>query len=285
MKGPRLTVQSNANSDQVDYWNAQAGATWAELQDRLDRQLEPLGLEAMSALGPKAGERILDIGCGCGQTSLELAEAGASVLGVDVSEPMLAVARQRAAGRDVAFEAADAQEFPFPPASFDAAFSRFGVMFFGDPPAAFANIARALKPGGRMAFVCWRPIAENVWMSLPFAAVAPILPPDAAPPPPADPHAPGPFAFADPERVRGILAAAGFVDIDIRPYDRRIGGNDLENSISVSLRVGPLGAVLRERPELRDRVVGALREALAEHLTPDGVLLPSATWIVTARKP
>lgn len=281
-----MTVQSSANADQITYWNAVAGETWAAQQERLDRQIEPLGLEAMAALAPKPGERILDIGCGCGQTSLELAERGASVQGVDISEPMLAVAKRRAAeaGADIAFLAADAQTQAFPQAAFDAAFSRFGVMFFGDPPAAFANIAKALKPGGRLAFVCWRPIAENAWMSAPFAAALPHVPQDALPPPP-EPNAPGPFAFADPDRVRDILGQAGFTDIEIRPYDRKIGGNDLETTVGLSLKVGPLGALLRDRPELTDTVVDAIREGLRPHCSDDGVFLPSATWIVTAMRP
>lgn len=281
-----MTVESGANADQIAYWNNTAGETWAALQDRLDRQIEPLGLRAMDAGAPQAGERVLDIGCGCGQTSLELAQRvgpSGQVLGVDISEPMLEVARRRGgeAGTSVSFLAADAQTKAFPPGGFDFAFSRFGVMFFDDPAAAFANVAAALRPGGRLAFVCWRPMLENPWMSVPMFAALPLLPPM---PPPADPTAPGPFAFADPERLRSILAGAGFADIDIAPHDQPIGGNDLDQTVAISLRVGPLGAVLRENPELKDGVVGAIREALAPHVTPQGVLLPSATWIVTAKR-
>lgn len=283
-----MTVDSGANADQIAYWNNSAGATWAALQDRLDRQIEPLGQRAMDAGAPRAGERVLDIGCGCGQTSLELAQRvgpTGQVLGVDISEPMLEVARRRggeAGLANVSFLAADAQTRAFPPGGFDLAFSRFGVMFFDDPTAAFRNIAAALRPDGRLAFVCWRPLAENPWMGAPMQAALSLLPPM---PPPADPTAPGPFAFADPERLRGILAAAGLVDIDIAPHDQMIGGNDLDETVAMSLRVGPLGAVLRENPELKDGVVGAIREALARHLTPQGVMLASATWIVTAKRP
>lgn len=283
-----MTVDSGANADQIAYWNNSAGATWAALQDRLDRQIEPLGQRAMDAGAPKAGEQVLDIGCGCGQTSLELAQRvgpSGQVLGVDISEPMLEVARRRggeAGLANVSFLAADAQTRAFPPGGFDLAFSRFGVMFFDDPTAAFRNIAAALRPDGRLAFVCWRPLAENPWMGAPMQAALSLLPPM---PPPADPTAPGPFAFADPKRLRGILAAAGLVDIDIAPHDQMIGGNDLDETVAMSLRVGPLGAVLRENPELKDGVVGAIREALARHVTPQGVMLASATWIVTAKRP
>ncbi|MDO8379011.1 class I SAM-dependent methyltransferase [Phenylobacterium sp.] len=276
-----------ANPDQVAYWNAGAGDTWASLQDRLDHQLEPLGLRAMAALAPTPGERILDVGCGAGQTSLALTAAvapGGSVLAVDISHPLLEVARRRAEGlANLTFQEADAQTAPFEAASLDAAFSRFGVMFFADPPAAFANIRRALKPGGRLAFVCWRRPDENPFMTLPMAAAITHLPAPQAPPPAPDPHAPGPFAFADPERVRGILAAAGFGRVEITPHDQKIGSGDLDQALTVALKIGPLGAMLREHPDRRDAVVDAVREALRPHAGPEGVKLPSATWIATAR--
>ncbi len=282
-------MNNPANADQVAYWNAGAGDTWAGLQDRLDHQLEPLGRRAMAALAPKAGERVLDVGCGAGQTSLALAAAvapGGSVLAVDISHPLLEVARRRADGQaGLAFTEADAQTAPFEAASFDAAFSRFGVMFFADPPAAFANIRQALKPGGRLAFVCWRTPDENPFMTLPMAAAAVKLPAPDSPPPALDPHAPGPFAFADPQRVRAILTAAGFGEVELIPHDQKIGSGDLDQTLSVALKVGPLGAMLREHPDRRDAVVAAVRAALAAHDGPEGVKLPSATWIVTARAP
>jgi SAM-dependent methyltransferase len=279
---------STANAGQAAYWNAAAGETWAALQDALDRQIEPLGLRAMEALAPAAGERVLDIGCGCGQTTLALAQRvgpQGSVLAVDISRPMLAVARRRAADQglsQVSLIEADAQTHAFAPGGQDAAFSRFGVMFFEDPTGAFANIRKALRPGGRLAFVCWRPFAENPWMGLPMSAALQHLP---EPPPPPDPLAPGPFAFADPDRVRAILAGAGFADVGIEPYDRLIGAGDLDQAVEVALKVGPLGALLRDQPDKAPLVVGAIRAALAEHLTPEGVRLPSASWIVQARGP
>ena len=273
------------NSDQTAYWNAAAGETWASLQERLDRQIDPLGRRAMAALRPKAGEAILDVGCGCGQTSLELAEkVGASgrVLGVDVSRPMLAVARERAAASAVPqteFLEADAQTYAFPAAHFDAAFSRFGVMFFGEPSVAFANIRSALRGGGRLAFVCWRGLAENDWMRIPLAAGLQHL---AAPPSP-DPLAPGPFAFSDSAHVTAILSAAGFEDIVIEAHDQKIGTGDLDETVATALKVGPLGALLRETPERRDAIAATLRDALRPYLTPQGVMMNSATWIVRAR--
>lgn len=277
------------NPDQIAYWNAQTGDTWATLQERLDRQLEPLGLAAMAALSPKAGERILDIGCGAGQTTLALAQAvapGGDVLGVDISQPLLEVARKRGAGTPgVSFSEGDAQVATFEPAGFDGAFSRFGVMFFADPPAAFRNIGQALKPGGRLAFVCWRRPDENPVMVLPMTVAASRLPPELAARPGPPGEGPGPFAFADPARIRTILTAAGFEDIEIKPHDEKIGSGHVDQAMDVALRVGPLGALLRENPQYRDAVVEAVREALTAHETPNGVRLDSATWIVTARRP
>jgi len=280
---------AGANADQAAYWNEQAGPTWAAMQEIMDWQLAPLGRAAIEALGPREGEHILDIGCGAGASSLELAWAidpEGSVLGVDVSEPLLALARARAdkAGyAQVRFELGDAQTYPFAPGRFNAVFSRFGVMFFADPVAAFGNIRRALRPGGRLAFVCWRAMADNPLMTLPMQAAAPLLDSPSGPPP--DPYAPGPFAFADGDRVRRILADAGFGDIAVNAHDQRIGARTLDDALQTALRVGPLGRALASQPEKRDAAVSAVREALAKHAGPEGVLLPSATWIVTARSP
>lgn len=273
------------NAGQIAYWNDTAGKVWADVQGPLDRQLKPLGRAAMAALKPKAGERILDIGCGAGETTVELAERvapGGTVTGVDISRPLLEVARRRGGAEGVTFVEADAQTQAFEPASFDAAFSRFGVMFFADPTAAFVNIRKALKPGGRMAFICWRPPIENPIIVLPMMAAAPLLPEQ---PPPPEPGAPGPFAFADPDRVRGILTDAGFEEIVIAKHDEKIGGGNLDTALDLALRIGPLGSMLREQPELAPRVTEAVRTALAQHDGPDGVKLDSATWLVTARAP
>jgi SAM-dependent methyltransferase len=255
------------------------------MQDELDHQLRGLGLAAMAALAPVEGERMIDIGCGCGDTTIELARrvgAGGWVVGADISAPMLEVARSRAAALDLAwaeFIQADAQTQAFEPA--DGAFSRFGVMFFSDPAAAFANIRRALTPGGRLAFVCWRALAENLWMSTPMVAVAPLLPP--APPSPASPTAPGPFAFADRDRLHGLLKAGGFADISIEPLTQKIGWVDLDTAVRTAQRIGPVGVATRENLHLKDRIADAVRGALAPYAGKDGVTLDSATWIVSGR--
>src|SRR5881394_2941390 len=188
---------------------------WADVREPLERQLAPLGRRALAALAPRPGESVLDIGCGGGETALDLARSVApdgTVVGVDLSAAVLAFARRAAKGcKRVRFVQADAQVFPFEAASFDAAFSRFGVMFFADPTAAFINIRRSLRPNGRLAFVCWRALEENLLDILPLRAASAHLPPQSD----HDPDAPGPFAFANPDRVRGILGVAGFEDIKI----------------------------------------------------------------------
>lgn len=278
-------TEAAANTDQIAYWNDVHGKTWTEMSDLLDQELVDLGLAAMAALNPQRGERIVDVGCGCGQTSLALADRvgpDGAVTGVDISHPMLEEARRRARAAGVGqaqFVEADAQTYAFAPASLDAAFSRFGVMFFADPPAAFANIRKALKPGGRLAFVCWRPLAENAWMLVPMTAALRHLPPPAPP----QPGAPGPFAFADPERVRGILAKAGFADIAVEPLEMPLGGFGLEDALKMALRIGPLAALLRENPEAAPKAVDDIRAALAGRAKDGRVWLEGAVWIVTAR--
>ena len=198
---------------------------------------------------------------------------------------MLERARQLAAseGVTVAFELADAQTHAFAPGSIDVLFSRFGVMFFADPGAAFANLRTALRPGGRLAFVCWQALPDNPWMAVPLGAALQHIPP---PPLPA-PGAPGPFSFADPDRVRGILAQGGFANVrleDVRQTVTVGAGAGLDGTVEFMLQMGPAAAALRESPDpgLRPRVAAAVREAIAPYLTPQGVRMDSASWVVTA---
>ena len=258
---------------------------WSEIRDALELQLAPLGRYAIAALAPRPGEHILDIGCGGGTTALDLANdvaPGGSVVGIDVSAAVLAFAQQAAAGNErVRFIQADAQLFPFELRSFDAAFSRFGVMFFADPVAAFSNIRRSLKPNGRLAFICWRALEENPLDSLPLNAASAFLPPQ----PVHDPDAPGPFALANSDRIRKVLQQAGFDDIDITARDEMVGSGNLETMLAVCTRVGALGKILRENPALREAAVPAVRSLLAAHDGPNGVMLKAAIWVVSARTP
>jgi SAM-dependent methyltransferase len=275
------------NADQAAFWNDAGGRTWVELNDLLDHQIEPIGRRALDALAPRSGERLLDVGCGCGQTTLALAERvgpAGQVTGLDISAPMLDLARRRAADEgvgNVGFIAADAQTHAFQSQTFDALFSRFGVMFFDDPAAAFHNLRDALAPGGRLAFVCWRALAENAWMSIPLKAASHRL----QPPPPLDPGAPGPFAFADRDRVLAILRSAGFADIGLEPVNMPVGGNSLEDSVRLALRVGPLGAMLRENPGAAPKVIDDIRAVLSSRLADGAVWMDGAVWVVTARRP
>jgi len=280
-----------ANAQQILYWNETAGPRWVELQERLDAQLVELGEAALDAAALAPGERVLDVGCGCGASSLAAAERvapGGQVLGVDVSGPMLARARARAAeaGRsELAFLEADAQTHAFEPGAFHAVVSRFGVMFFDDPEAAFANLRRALAPGGRLAFVCWQALARNDWMAVPMAAVAKHLT-GLAPP---EPGAPGPFAFADADRVRGILSSAGLADVAVEPLEGVVslgGAATAEEAAGFVMEVGPAGRALREAgadEALRRRVHEEAARALAPYAGAAGVAVPYAAWRVTAR--
>ena len=256
---------------------------WAEVRELLELQLAPLGRRGLAALAPHPGESVLDIGCGGGETALDLVRSVApdgTVVGIDLSAAVLAFAQRAAQGCErVRFVQADAEVFPFEPASFDAAFSRFGVMFFADPVAAFINIGRSLRPNGRLAFVCWRALEENPLDIVPLRAASAHL----SPQPVHDPAAPGPFAFAHRDRVRGILERAGFGEIDITAHDEQVGSGDLDAMLAVCSRVGALGKILRENPELRAATLPAVRSALAAHAGPDGVKLNAATWVVTAR--
>src|SRR5205823_5242305 len=226
-----------------------------------DAQIGPLGHRAMDRAGIAPGERVVDVGCGCGDTTITLGgRVGPQglVVGIDISAPMLAraVEAARAAGvANVRFENADAQTHRFPPAAFDVVYSRFGVMFFIDPVAAFTNLRAALRPGGRLAFVCWQMLRQNPWLLLPLQAAAQHL---TLPLPPA-PDAPGPFSFADPERVREILSRAGFDRIvfeELRAALTVGGGGTVDQAVRfLTEGVGPVSSVLREAdPALRPRV-------------------------------
>ncbi|AIE84560.1 class I SAM-dependent methyltransferase [Fimbriimonas ginsengisoli] len=272
------------NAAQIEYWNKGGGAAWSNYHDLLDRQLGPLGHEAMRVLDLKAGEAVLDIGCGCGQTTFELATRvgpTGSVTGVDISAPMLAIAEARAphdGAGEIEFRLRDVQTDDLGIGRYDVAFSRFGVMFFSEPTVAFRNIHRALRPDGRLAFVCWQPFSSNPWMREPLEAVRHLLPPSEPP----DPLAPGPFAFADPDRVRGILTDAGFTNIDIASFETTLGSGSVDETLAVTLRIGPLGRAVADQPERLPELAGPVRAVLERYLTSNGVQIPASAWIVRA---
>jgi SAM-dependent methyltransferase len=278
------------NRQQIDEWNGALGQTWARFQDDIERVVAPLGDATLVAADPRAGERVIDVGCGCGITTIELARrVGASgrVLGVDVSRPMLEVARRRAAELGLAqldFEEGDAARAALP-AGVDLLYSRFGVMFFDDPGAALAHLRAALRPGGRAVMLAWRTPRDNPWAMAPLVAARAAL---GVVPEPMDPNAPGPFAFADDARVRGLLAQAGFVDVSLERRDVRLDlGESVGEAAERALRVGPTARLLREAgPAHAPAVRAAVEAALAPYADADGaVRLPGSGWIMRARSP
>jgi SAM-dependent methyltransferase len=273
------------NAQQIEYWNGPAGERWSNAQDRIDHHLGLITDALMAFAAPKEGERIIDIGCGGGTTALMLRERvgpNGAVTGIDISAPNLAVARARAhAGMaDLALVEADAATYDFQPV-FDLAFSRFGVMFFDDPAAALANIRTALVDDGRLVFVCWRLFKENDWSFVPYQAAVHLLPPQE----PTHPHAPGPFAFADGDRVRALLSQAGYRDIIVKPHDTTVHlGATVDEAVNESLTIGPLARAASELDEAtRDKIRAAVRGELAKHETAYGIILPAAVWLVSAR--
>ncbi|APG89274.1 SAM-dependent methyltransferase (plasmid) [Sinorhizobium americanum CCGM7] len=281
------------NVYQVADWNGQSGERWVAYQARLDAMMAAFGQAAIEAAAPAPGERVLDVGCGAGASSLDLAArvgARGHVLGVDISEPLIRRARERASeDTPTLFRVADASSTELPEGTFDILFSRFGVMFFDNPTAAFAHIRRALKPGGRVAFVCWRGMAENDWVRLPMGAIKGIVPPM----PPPDPEAPGPFSFGDQGRLARILTAAGFTDVGIAPFDASIPFGEgetrdaaLDDAVEMTLEVGPLARALPDQPDdIRARASAAVRAAFADSPGERSVMIDGAAWIVTARNP
>jgi SAM-dependent methyltransferase len=269
------------------FWNGPGGAAWASNADDQDRELRELGEAVLGVLAPAPGESVLDVGCGPGTTTLALASrvgVAGRVVGVDVSAPLLALARRRAAdAANVAFLEADAQTVRPSGAPFDAVFSRFGVMFFDQPAAAFANLRQATSHGGRLAFVCWAKAVDNPWFLVPMMAVLGVPGLDLAPPP--GPEDPGPFAFADPDRVTQLLEAGGWSEVDIRSYTDEIV-DDLDKRVAFSLRQGPAARVLAGAPDdLRETATARVREALADHVTGGQLRLGRSAWIVTAQHP
>ena len=252
-----------------------AAQAWSEVCELVDLQLSPLGLRAIEVLSPTPGEAIVDVGCGAGQSVLQLAQRvgpQGRVIGIDIAPLLLDVARRRADGLpQVSFVEADAQSVGLPNQSADAIFSRFGVMAFADPTAAFSNFHRILKPSGRLAFVCWRSLEENELDILPLGAAGLMEMID-----------PTPFSFADPATVRAILEAAGFQHVMVESHDDMVSSGDIDAMAAVLLRVGPLGKILRENPALRMAAEPRLRSALGERSVRGAVALRAATWIVAA---
>jgi SAM-dependent methyltransferase len=279
------------NADQAEYWNSESGRQWIACQEALDQRFARLteALIARARIG--AGQCVIDIGCGTGATTLQLADAvGAhgSVLAIDISEPLLAVARRRVmqgGHANVRLVRGDAQTHRFERACYDLAVSRFGVMFFGNPVGAFGNLARALRPGGRLAFVCWAPLEDNPWFALPLEVGIERL----GPPEPRPRRAPGPLALSEQAYVLEILSAAGFAGVGIDPIRTALpGAASAREEAELACQIGPLARLLKERgadEATRQLVVEELAGRLTPYLTADGVRLPALLHLVTAAAP
>lgn len=274
--------------DQAAFWNGLAGERWVREQVGLDNMLRPFGEAALEASRVVPDEAVLDLGCGCGDTSLMLATRVGTrgrVVGVDLSTQMLNRAKERGAGvQHVSFLEGDASRVPLERGAFDLLFSRFGVMFFPDPVGAFGHLRRALRGNGRVAFVCWRSLAQNPWATVPVEAVVPIL----GRPEPAPEDAPGPFAFGDAARVRTILESAGFDDVSLHSFETNIvfgASGSLDDAAHEIARLGPVARLLVERDEASvARALDAIKVAIPAYRSAQGaVQFPSAAWIVTAR--
>ncbi|MEZ5959843.1 MAG: class I SAM-dependent methyltransferase [Hyphomonadaceae bacterium] len=272
---------------QREYWNGKVGDEWARQADLMDAMLAPLTSPAIELLALQSGERVFDIGCGAGSTTLKLAECvgpTGAALGVDISEPLLRLANERssAASSIARFINADVASTPILGAPFDAAFSRFGIMFFDDSAQAFAKIREALRPGGRFVFICWRTFQENGWSSAPLTALKSIL---KEPVTPADPDAPGPFRLQDPDKIKTITAAAGWRDVSIQPWNGDVlvgGGGGAEAAAAFLLRIGPCARAIADQQLDPALAAKLLSDFLRQHETASGVPLPAACWIVRA---
>lgn len=272
------------NADQYADWNGESGRRWATDPDQRDKVLAPVADALLTTAGVSPGEAVLDVGCGCGATTLAAAGAagpGGSALGIDLSGPMLEVARRRAREGGVAnvrFEQADAQTHALPAGAFDVTISRFGTMFFADPVAAFTNVARALRPGARLCLATWQPLAANHWLTVPGAVLLRYgTPPEIT-------GGPGMFAQSDPAALAATLTTAGFDAVDATPVTVTLTlGADPAEAAGYLAASGPGRAVLDTiAADIRPAAIDAVRAALAEHASPGGVRLGAAIWITTA---
>ena len=283
MADPRI---DDGNTDQANAWNGLEGTTWSAHQDRYDALIHAYHVHLLEAAAVANSDRVLDVGCGCGETTRDAARAArsGSALGVDLSEQMLERAEQRTAEEgltNVAFAQADVQVFPFEPGTFDVVMSRFGIMFFADPVTAFTNLATAARPGARLAFVAWQPLAENEWLlelrrSLAMGRDLPE---------PVN-GAPGPFGLAESDAVRTLLHGTGFADIDFAEVrEPLVLGTDADDAYAFVSRMTPVIGLLNDLDDAtRGTALEQLRDSLAAHSSGTSVQFGSSAWLVTARR-
>ena len=280
-----MDVTHQAGNEQAALWNGRAGRAWVDAQEVLDLMFKPFEAQLAEAVHAGSGQRVLDVGCGTGSTTLAIARrlgAKGRCVGVDISGPMIAAAQARAEpeeGAPASFVRADVQAHAFEPASFDLIVSRFGVMFFDDPVLAFANRRRAARDGAELRVIAWRSAAENPFMTTAERAAAPLLPDMPA----RQPGAPGQFAFADRHRVCAILEESGWAGIDIRPIDVDCTLPEKE-LVRYLTRLGPVGLILQEADDrTRTQVIETVRAAFEPYVHGAEVRFTAACWMVGAR--
>jgi SAM-dependent methyltransferase len=279
-----MKTPTELHQDQVTYWSGAGGGRWVDEAARTEIMLSRVAALLFQHTRLKPGESVLDVGCGLGPTTIELAKMvgpGGRAVGLDVSAQMIELARQRAAGQsNIEFIADDAVTHSFTARFADLLFSRFGVMFFGDPVAAFANLRNALKPGGRLLFACWRPLKENQWMLTPLLAAYQHVPRL----PSAEPDEPGPFSFGDPDRVTRILVAAGFAKPRFTPADLTFdvaGGAGLDAATHQAMTIGATARAIQDQPDaVRAAIAQSIKKALTPFAKGNSVELPGAVWVV-----
>lgn len=285
-------MSTTMQDDPEAYWNEHAGPRWVAAQAALDQVMAPISDSILAAAKLAPGERVADIGCGAGSLSLAAAEAvgpAGQVTAVDISTPLLDHTRARAAAAGVALDAvrADAQDYAFAAGSLDAVVSRFGVMFFRNSAAAFANLARALTGEGRCVFACWQAVDTNPWITWPVAAIADMLPEEARGGGlPVDGDAPGPFRFADAARTRAMLEAAGFAAVEIEGHDQALHVRGSTDEImAMLLQVGPLSRALEALdPAAAEEATARVRARAQAMREADGLRQRGAWWVVSARR-
>ena len=284
-----MTESGIANTAQHEYWNNVAGPRWVGLGGFVERRVRAVNDLLLTRSAVMPGESVLEVGCGTGAATVPFAEAVGErgrVVGVDRSEPMLASARQRVAASglgNISLLQADAQVHRFEPNRFDLIISRFGVMFFADPVAAFRNLVPTARPGGRLCFVCWGPLAENRHWLIPYEVALRHL----GPPAPRPPHAPGPMAFAEPEYVRSVLEGAGYEAIEIRRETPEIIGASPQEEAEHACIMGPSGRLIEEKKpqeSVRELIKQEMTEAFAAYARAEEMVLPSTIFLVTARR-
>ena len=284
-----MTESSIANTAQHEYWNTVAGPRWVGLDGFVERRIGAVNDLLLARSGVRKGESVLEIGCGTGAATVPFAEAvgpEGRVVGADISEPMLAAARRRIAESglgNISLMQADAQVHPFEPDRFDLIASRFGVMFFADPVAAFSNLLPAARPGGHLCFVCWGPLEENEHWLIPYRIAERRL----GPPEPRPAHAPGPLAFSDTAYVRSILDKAGFTNVEINRETPDIQSSTPQEEAEHALIIGPVARLIDEKhPDeaMRETIKREMTEAFSAYAGSKSMLLPSTVFIVTGER-